>query len=150
MSENSEPQENEILRSSLIRPTLDTPFHIDFSWWRQNDQEWQVFLYGLLSEEQQASVGRINLDDTIDRVDPQTAQVTQIDALQYLLSSHYGANDEQGGSSLIESIFRAFLKNGNQPLTAEQLAADLGRPAQTILRTLSGRQVYRGIRPANV
>lgn len=148
MSETSDPQESEVLRSSLVRPTLETPFHIDFSWWRQNDQDWQVFLLGLLSEEQRASIGRISLDDTIDRIDPDTGEVIQIDALQYLLTKHYGENDEQGGSSLIESIFRAFLKNGNRPLTAEQLGADLGRPAQTILRTLSGRQVYRGIRPA--
>ncbi|MCW5876840.1 MAG: hypothetical protein KIS85_08155 [Anaerolineales bacterium] len=148
MSENPEAQENDVPRPSLVKPTLETPFHIDFSWWRQNDQEWQVFLQGLLSEEQREKVGRINLEDTIDWVDPQTGEVTPMDVLQYLLSSHYASDEEQGGSSLIESIFRAFLKNGNQPLTAEQLGEALGRPPQTILRTLSGRQVYRGIRPA--
>ena len=72
-----------------------------------------------------------------------------MNVLQYLLMSHYadqgGAQEE--GSSLVEAIFRAFLKNGNSPLSSQQLGELLKRPAQTILRTLSGARVYRGIRP---
>ena len=25
-------------RFSLVKPTVNTPFHIDFEWWRQNDR----------------------------------------------------------------------------------------------------------------
>jgi len=139
---------SEAPRTSLVKPTLDTPFHIDFSWWRQNDREWRVFLRGLLGEEQEARFAELDLEQQVDWVDPKTGQVTQIDALQYLLSTHYAQeSDQQEGTSLIESLFRAFLKNGNQPLSPRQLGEALGRPPQTILRTLAGARVYRGIRP---
>ncbi|HLE74112.1 MAG TPA: hypothetical protein VI688_07695 [Anaerolineales bacterium] len=135
-------------RTSLVKPTLDTPFHIDFSWWRQNDREWRVFLRGLLGEEKEAELADLNLDERVDWVDPHTGEVSQVDALQYLLSTYYTQQgDQEGGTSLIESIFRAYLKNGNSPLSSRQLGEALGRPPQTILRTLAGLRVYRGIRP---
>ena len=42
-----------------------------------------------------------------------------------------------------------FLANGNQPLTAPELAEAIARPSDsdTILRTLSGSRVYKGLRP---
>ncbi|MEX2144437.1 MAG: hypothetical protein WD740_07570 [Anaerolineales bacterium] len=139
---------SEAPRSSLVKPTLDTPWHIDFSWWRQNDREWRVFLRGLLGEEQEAKLGEIDLEQQVDWVDANTGEVSQVDALQYLLSTHYAQQGEQQeGTSMVESIFRAFLKSGNRPLSARQLGAALGRPPQTILRTLAGARVYRGIRP---
>jgi hypothetical protein len=134
--------------NSLIKPTMDTPFHIDFSWWRQNDREWSVFLRGLLGPDQEETLDGLNLEKQVDWVDPATGEVLQMDALQYLLSNHYaktGETDE--GVSLVEGIFRAFLKNGNHPLSAKELGEQLERPAQTILRTLAGARVYRGIRP---
>src|SRR3990172_721687 len=132
-------------RTSLVKPTLDTPFHIDFSWWRQNDREWRVFLRGLLGEEKEAELADLNLDERVDWVDPHTGEVSQVDALQYLLSTYYTQQgDQEGGTSLIESIFRASLKNGNSPLSSGQRGEALGRPPQTILRTLAGLRVYRG------
>ncbi len=139
---------SEAPRASLVKPTLDTPFHIDFSWWRQNDREWRVFLRGLLGEEKEAELADLNLDERVDWVDPNTGEVSQVDVLQYLLSTYYTQQgDQEGGTSLIESIFRAYLKNGNSPLSSRQLGEALGRPPQTILRTLAGLRVYRGIRP---
>ncbi|MGH2581797.1 MAG: hypothetical protein ACRDFQ_02725 [Anaerolineales bacterium] len=134
--------------SSLVKPTQDTPFHIDFSWWRENDREWRVFLRGLIGEEQESKLAEMSGNELVDWVDPQTAEVKQIDALQYLLMTYYPKEEgEGGGTSLVESIFRAFLKNGNESLSSAQLGGILGRPAQTILRTLAGTRVYRGIRP---
>jgi len=138
----------ESLPASLVKPTLDTPFHIDFSWWRENDREWRVFLRGLMGEEQESKLAEMSGNELVDWVDPQTAEVKQIDALQYLLMTHYANEGGEGeGTSMVESIFRAFLKNGNEPLSSTQLGEILGRPPQTILRTLSGTRVYRGIRP---
>jgi hypothetical protein len=50
---------------------------------------------------------------------------------------------------LVDAIFRVFLANGNTPLNPAQIAERIGRPhqAQTILRTLSGGRVYKGLRP---
>jgi hypothetical protein len=62
---------------------------------------------------------------------------------------HFAEDEELAGegTSLVEGLFRTFLRNGNEPMNAEQLGAALDRPAITILRTLSGARVYRGIRP---
>ena len=141
--------ESEAPRPSIVKPTFDTPFHIDFSWWRLNDRDWKVFLRGLLGPEQEEKLAEMTGEERVDWVDPRSGEVFQMDALQYLLSSHYTQQGEsaEGGTSLIESIFRAFLKNGNNPMTARQLGEALNRPPQTILKTLSGMRVYRGIRP---
>jgi hypothetical protein len=135
-------------RVSLVKPTLDTPFHIDFSWWRQNDREWKVFLRGLLGPEQEDKLAGMTGEERVDWVDPQTGEVIQMDVLQYLLSSHYAQQGESSeGTSLIESIFRTFLKSGNTPMSSRQLGQALNRQPITILKTVSGLRVYRGIRP---
>jgi hypothetical protein len=134
---------------SLIKPTATTPFQIDFDWWRENDREWRVYLRGLLGPEQEARLSEISGEEMVDWVDPRTAEVRRVNVLQFLLMDHYASKGSgaEEGMSLVESIFRAFLANGNNPLSSEQLGELLGRPAQTILRTLSGARVYRGIRP---
>lgn len=134
---------------SLIKPTLTTPFQIDFDWWRENDREWRVYLRGLLGPEQEARLAEISGEELVDWVDVKTAEVRRVNVLQFLLMDHYASQGTGGedGTALVESIFRAFLANGNHPLSSEQLGELLGRPAQTILRTLSGARVYRGIRP---
>ena len=140
---------NELTHSSLVKPTLDTQFHIDFSWWKERDREWRVYLRGLLGPVLEDKLAELSGDEMVDWVDPRTAEVQTVNVLQFLLMNHYaeqgGAQEE--GSSLVEAIFRAFLKNGNSPLSSQQLGELLKRPAQTILRTLSGARVYRGIRP---
>ena len=40
-------------RFSLIKPTLQTPFHIDFDWWQKNERDWHVYLRSLLCPEHQ-------------------------------------------------------------------------------------------------
>lgn len=137
-------------RPSLVRPTLQTPYHIDFNWWQQNERSWRIHLLGYLSSEhQQAFRGENGEEQVFDVIDPETAEVRQVDGLQYLLMTHYA---QRSGfitevSSLVECIFRLFLATGNTPLTPTEIAERLNRPADTILRTLSGGQIYRGIRP---
>jgi hypothetical protein len=43
-------------------------------------------------------------------------------------------------------VFRIFLLNNNQPLTAAELAARINRKPSEILAQLGGRVVYNGIR----
>jgi len=50
---------------------------------------------------------------------------------------------------LVDSIFRVFLANGNAPLTCRELSNIIGHPPVKILRTLSGRQIYKGLRPVH-
>lgn len=136
-------------RPNLLKPTLETPFHIDFSWWRQNDRDWSVYLRGLLGPEHEDTLAKIKGDKQVDWVDAQTAEVRSVDLIQYLLMSHFAETGElpEEGTSLVESIFRVFLKNGNSPLSSQNLGDALDRPPNTILRMLSGTRVYRGLRP---
>ncbi len=135
--------------ASLIKPTQETPFHIDFSWWRENDQEWSAHLYSLLDEEQVDLLKGLKGDEELDWVDPRTAEVTRLDLFQYLLITHFADNETliAEGTSMVESIFRVLLKNGNSPLSSEQLGERLNRPPNTILKLLSSDRIYRGLRP---
>ena len=136
-------------RSSLIKPKLTTPFKIDFDWWKKHDRDWRVFLRSFLCEEHQALFENSDNDEVIDWVDPNTAEVTQVDGLLHVLITHCakqeGFLDER--MALVDSVFRVLLSNGNKPMNSQELGEMLNRPPSTILRTLSGIRVYKGIRP---
>jgi hypothetical protein len=136
-------------RSSLVKPTITTPFKIDFDWWKNHDRDWRVYLRSFLCEEHQKVFENLNNDELIDWVDPDTAEVTQVDGLQHILISHCARQEGflTEKMALVDSVFRVFLSNGNKPLTVEQLSEILDRPPETILRTFSGIRVYKGIRP---
>jgi hypothetical protein len=139
----------EVKRFSLVKPTSQTPFHIDFDWWRQSDRDWRVYLLNYLSPEDREAVADYGEQEKVDLIDPDTAEVQRVDALQHLLITRYAQRDDfiTETTSLVEAIFRLFLTNGNTPLSAEELAERLGRPEATILRTLSGPRVFKGLRP---
>ena len=42
-------------RFSLVKPNVNTPFHIDFDWWKKNERDWHVYLRTLLCGEHQAT-----------------------------------------------------------------------------------------------
>jgi hypothetical protein len=139
----------EVRKFSLVKPTIQTPYHIDFDWWSQNERNWRVHLLEYLSEEHRIVLGQTGPVEYIDVIDSETAEVRQVDAIQHLLIAHYANNDRflTESSSLVESIFRLFLANGNAPLTAADIAERLHRSPEMILKVLSGARVYRGLRP---
>ncbi len=134
---------------SLLKPSVKTPFHIDFDWWKQNERDWHVFLRSLLCPEHQAVFADAEEGTMIDWVDPQTAEVKPVDGVQHALMSHCALLPDfsDAHTALVEAVFRIFLVNGNIPMSAEDLAKKLNRSADTILRTISGPRVYRGLRP---
>jgi len=134
---------------SLVKPTLHTPYHVDFEWWQKNENDWHVHLVGLLCPEHKEVFMGIKAGELVDFVDPETAEVRPMDGLQHIILTHCAreADFVTGQTALVEAVFRIFLANGNSPLTVQELAERLGRPANTILVTLSGARVYKGIRP---
>ncbi len=136
-------------RNSLVKPTLSTPFKIDFEWWKNHDRDWRVYLRSFLCDEHQKMFENLNNDETIDWVDPNTAEVTQVDGLQHVLITHCARQESflTNRMALVDFVFRVFLSNGNKPLNSEELGNVLNRQADTILKTLSGVRVYKGIRP---
>ena len=139
----------ELKRPSLLKPTVQTPFHIDFQWWKQNERDWHVFLRSLLCPEHQAAFANYEEGQLIDWVDPVSAEVKSVDGIEHALMSHCALQPDfvNERTALVEAVFRLFLVNGHSPMSAEDLSARLHRPADTILRTLAGPRVYRGLRP---
>lgn len=136
-------------RFSLIKPSLQTPFHIDFDWWQKNERDWHVYLRSLLCSEHQEIFANVQEGEMIDWIDPRTAEVKSVDGIQHTLMSHCARRPDfvTEQTAIVEAVFRLFLTNENLPMTAEELGARLNRPPQTILRTLSGPRVYKGLRP---
>jgi hypothetical protein len=133
----------------LVRPTVDTRFHIDFGWWEKAERDWEVYLRSHLCEQHRASYAELETSSMVDWVDPVTAEVTRVPGIQHTVISHCTRLPDYitPQTTLVDAVFRVFLANGNTPLSATKLGERLGRPAPTILKTLSGPRVYKGIRP---
>ena len=134
---------------SLVKPTLQTRYHIDFDWWGQNERDWRVYLLNYLCSEHQQAFAEMDESVQVDWVDPDTAEVQSVDGLQNILITHCAKQQSfiSQHTTLVDSVFRIFLANGNTPLTPEELAEQMGRDSQTVLKTLSGPRVYKGLRP---
>ena len=138
-------------RFSLVKPKIDTPFHIDFEWWKKNERDWNVYLRSLLCADHQATFANAEEGEMVDWVDPVTAEVKPVDGIQNALMTHCVKQPDflTQQTALVEAVFRLFLTNGNVPMSSGELCARLHRPPETILRTLAGARVYKGIRPYN-
>jgi len=138
-------------RPSLIKPTVDTPFHIDFDWWKKSERDWHVYLRSFLCAEHREVFENFNEGQVIDWVDPLTAEVKPVDGVQNALITHCARQPEflTEQTALVDAVFRLFLANGNIPISSSELSQRLNRPAVTILRTLGGARVYKGIRPVS-
>jgi hypothetical protein len=131
-----------------VKPTSETKFHIDYSWWEREDRDLRTYLISHLPPEQRARFDAVQDTNTIDWIDPETAEVRRVDALQQALSE--AADTQQWISdhtTLVDAVFRVFLANSNKPLSPDELGKHINRQSATILRTLAGAQVYKGIRP---
>ena len=140
---------SEQIKFSLVKPNIDTPFHIDFEWWKQHDSDWRVFLFNLLCDSHQIAYKDQDENVVIDFIDPKTAEVKSVDGLLHTLLNHCAkmVDFTSRDSSLVSTVFRIFLSNNNQPFSPSELSKIINRPANTILITLSGPTVYKGIRP---
>lgn len=134
---------------SLLKPTIQTPFHIDFAWWERNDRDWHVFLRSLLCAEHQQLLADAPEDSMMDSIDAKTGEVLPVNGVQHALMTHCALQADFVGehTTMVEAVFRVFLVNGNQAMSPEELSKQLNRPAQILLKTLAGPRVYRGLRP---
>jgi hypothetical protein len=139
----------DVKRTSRVRPTTQTHFHIDFNWWQQRDRDWRVFLQSLLCPEHQQAFAELPEDHMVDFVDPLTAEVQRVDGLQHVLITHCAKIDGfiSPHTTIVDAIFRIFLANGNVSMTPMELAQHSGRSPDLILRVLTGERIYRGLRP---
>ena len=135
--------------AQFIKPTLDTPFHIDYAWWEKQGLDINIKLVSHLCPAHREAFTGQAMEDQIDWIDWTTGEVTRVDGLQYVITTH--CSKEPGylmkAPTLIEAIFRAFLANANQPLSARKLASLVGHQPDQVLRVLSSRTVRLGLRP---
>jgi hypothetical protein len=142
----------ETKRFSLVKPTTTTPFHVDFEWWKQHDNNWKVYLHGCLCKEHQELFKDIDNSALIDIIDPSSAEIHQVDAIQQVLISHCARQPEfiTEHTTLVDTVFRVFMANGNTAMSPTDLGLQTHRPPETILKTLAGPVVYKGIRPCHI
>jgi len=134
--------------SRRIKPTLETKFHIDYDWWSRDERELRTYLLSHLAPDRRGFFVENQETEEIDWIDPATAEVKKIDALQRALKEASQQDDFiTSHTSLVDAVFRVFLANQNTPLTPIELGERIGRQPMTILRTLAGANVYKGIRP---
>ncbi len=134
--------------SMLVKPTLDTKFYVDYDWWERSNEDLRSYLLSHVLPEQRDRLSTIEEGSVIDYIDPATGEVSQLDELN--LAIRLAAADPNFinlQTSLVDSVFRVFLANGNLPQTPKELAALTGRRASTILKTFSGVRIYKGVRP---
>jgi hypothetical protein len=133
------------------RPTVDTSFHIDLKWWENQGRDIRILIRELLCDEcKEAYSGPVSELADVDWVDEETGQVARVDALWHALRTCCGSRPDfvSPSTPIVEAVFRTFLANGNRPLSIRELHGLIDRrPPQTLLRMLTGGQIYLGIRP---
>jgi hypothetical protein len=142
---------SEIKRFSLVKPTISTPFHIDFEWWKQHDNNWNVYLLSCLCATHREVFKDVDNMPLIDIVNPETAEVYQVDGIQQVLLQHCAKQPDfiTEHTALVDTVFRVFLVNNNSPMSPSELSIATKRTPETILKTLAGPVVYKGIRPCH-
>lgn len=132
------------------RPTVETKFHIDMDWWERNQRDIRVYIREALCEECRAQFEAYANGQEIDAVDEQTGEVTRVDGIWHALRTCCSTKPDYITPTMpvVEAVFRTFLANGNKPLSVNELYERLDRrPPETLLRILTGGEIYMGIRP---
>jgi hypothetical protein len=136
---------------AFVKPTIDTPFHIDYSWWERRGLDIGVELRSHLCKEHKAAFGEsFDADQKVDWIDGTTGEVQRVNGLQHVLHIHCSKQPDYINDDLplVDAVFRVFLAGGNKPLSAKELGGITGRSPRRIVRTLGGRRTYKGILPA--
>lgn len=132
------------------RPTIHTKFHIDMDWWEENGLDIRLYVKEALCDDCRADYEEYYQAGTVDWVDDQTGEVSQVDGLWHALRTCCADKPDYigPGTPIVGAVFRTFLANGNKPLSIQELYELLDRrPPQTLLRMLTGGQTFFGIRP---
>jgi len=134
--------------SRLIKPRLETPYHVDYGWWDKADRNLRVYLKSHLCEMHREMYAEATADP-VDWVDAHTAQVKPIDGILYQLRTHCSLQPEyiHDMTSVVDAVFRVFMVNDNQPMSPRELGKRIGKDSELILKAISSKTVYKGLRP---
>ena len=135
---------------TITRADTKTLFHIDLEWFAKNGRDMRGEMHGAFCDECRGYYPSLESTRAVDRVNPQTAEVTRVDALWECLVDHCGLLPTfiPPALPLKTAVFRAFLANANRPLSSEQLYKRLGKSnAAGILKVLTTGEIENGILP---
>ena len=128
------------------RLTTKTKFFLDLNYWERTGRNFREELYSVLCDEckQMYTLEEIRL---VDHVDPETGQVSRMDALLDCASDVCADSAEfmNPRIPLTRAIFRAFIAAGNSPQTPEEIYARIkkGSPQVILKGTLERRNGNR-------
>lgn len=128
------------------RATADTLFYIDYEWWEKSDLDLKTYIYNRLDIEE----GDLDPEsEEVDLIDPQTGEVRRVDGFQYVVQTYFSQlpDDFIAKASLVDAVFCTILANANQPMSARQIAEQIQRTPNVVLKTIGGPKIYQGIRP---
>jgi hypothetical protein len=113
------------------------------------DRNWRNSLVSFMCPKHQELFAHAGDAQEMDLVDPETGEISRGDGLIQTLVEHCARQEYfiTSNTPLVDSVFKVFLVNHNQPLDSVELADRIGKPAETILRTIGTTRVYKGIRP---
>ena len=122
----------------------NTRLHIDYSWWEDSGRSLESYLQSKLGSD-------VSMEETgnpIDMIDMETGEVRQLSGFEYAIQTYFNQmpDDFMQKGSLVDACFSLLLSEGNRPIKISEIAEKVGRPAETIARTVAGRQVFLGIR----
>ncbi len=133
---------------------IDTKLHIDLDWWEKEGKDFNYYVYEELCPECKERFKEFDRAISIDWIDPETAEVRQLNGLWETLIECCSQKPDYINSELpiTKAVFRIFLATRNEPLSAAELAERYGdkigvTDPHRILRILTGGKVYNGIKP---
>lgn len=128
------------------RVDVRTPFHIDVNWWEQHGRSLRRFLAVILDEAET----ELGPDTPMDYIDPQTAEVYELDPLwvRVLVTKARKPEYITETTPLAGAVLRALVENVNRPMSATDLYRRINRSnPETLLRVLRTARTVYGIVP---
>lgn len=143
MSRSSRPKVS-INAPKRVNIDENTRFHIDYDWWEESNLNLETHLATRLGQEISLSE-----DGTkVDMIDPHTGEVRQLSGFEFAVQSYFSElpADYVQKASLVDAAFCVLLANGNRPMQASEIAAQIKRSSDVVYKTLGGTKVFQGIR----
>lgn len=126
--------------------TIHTPFHIDFAWWASRHRNLGRFLSEILGEDDAGP----DAEGPLDVIDPQTAEVIQVDPLwaRVILERAHRPGYITASTPMANAVLRALIENLNRPMSAVALQRRIDRATpETVLKVLRAARLQYGIVP---
>ena len=131
-----------------MRPTGDTPFQINWSWFERNNINAQSLVRNQLNYKWRQRFDNGLEIKEVDYINSETGEVFKMDNMReaILAECQWEPDYITRDMPLLQSILRLFLANNNQPMTVVEMARRLERhDSNAILNLLTASKIQNGI-----